>query len=135
MANRLRKEQIIIRVMPEEKEIIKQKMKETNSRTYFDLIMRSITTHETIKINTKPLSEIANELNRIGNNLNQLTKAVNTSKDLNDSNAHILQESIENIKTEIKELKTTNDNILRIFADTKKGKYNGLFENSINKDG
>ncbi|MBQ7266604.1 MAG: plasmid mobilization relaxosome protein MobC [Firmicutes bacterium] len=135
MANRLRKEQIIIRVMPEEKEIIKQKMKETNSRTYFDLIMRSIATHETIKINTKPLSEIANELNRIGNNLNQLTKAVNTSKDLNDSNAHNLQESIEDIKTEIKELKATNDNILRIFSVTKKGKYNGLFENSINKDG
>ena len=90
MANRLRSETLCLRIMPEEKEIIKRKMQETKSRNYVDFIMKAISIHHTTNIDTRPLMKIGGELNRIGVNVNQIAKEVNTSKNLTESTAREL---------------------------------------------
>ena len=99
MANRTRNESLIIRMTKEEKEIFLEKMKATKSKSYIELLMKCICTHSTVKIDTSPILDMVYEINKIGVNLNQLTKAVNTAKDLNDNNAEKLREEIAKTKT------------------------------------
>ena len=107
MVNRVRSETLSLRMMPEEKEIIKQKMKETQAKNYVDFIMKAVCTHKTVVVNidTRPLMNIGGELNSIGVNLNQLTKAVNTAKNLSDTSAEELKTYLDEMCNNIEAFK------------------------------
>ena len=135
MANRVRSETLSLRMMPEEKEIIKQKMKETQAKNYVDFIMKAVCTHKTVVVNidTRPLMNIGGELNSIGVNLNQLTKAVNTAKKLSDTSAEELKTYLDEMNNNIEEMREVVRKCLDIFIDAREGRISGLYEDTSHK--
>lgn len=86
--NRARPKQIVIRANEKEFEKIKNKVAKSKL-TQNEYLLKSALNKEIIVI--KGIRELTIELKRIGNNLNQLTKAVhegkvNCSKELNEVN-------------------------------------------------
>ena len=134
LANRLRSETLCLRIMPEEKEIIKRKMQETKSRNYVDFIMKAISTHHTTNIDTRPLMKIGGELNRIGVNVNQIAKEVNTSKNLTESTARELLAVLYEIRDQVNEMREVVRKVLDIFIDAREGRIGGLHEDAPYKD-
>ncbi len=134
MANRLRSVQVLLRMMPEEKEILLKKMRETKSRNYVDFIMKAICTHHTTNIDTRPLMKIGGELNRIGVNVNQIAKAVNTSKNLTERTANELMSLLNEILKNIQEMREVVRKCLDIFIDAREGRINGLHEDTTYKE-
>lgn len=135
MVNRVRSETLSLRMMPEEKEIIKQKMKETQAKNYVDFIMKAVCTHKTVVVNidTRPLMNIGGELNSIGVNLNQLTKAVNTAKNLSDTSAEELKTYLDEMCNNIEEMREVVRKCLDIFIDAREGRISGLYEDIAHK--
>ena len=133
MSNRTRSETITIRITPEEKQIFIRKMRETKSRNYADFLMKMICTHHTTNIDTRPLMKISGELNHIGVNVNQLAKAVNTSKNISDLNAAELLKYLKTIYKNIREMREVVRQCLDIFIDAREGKIDGLHEDSTYK--
>lgn len=70
-----RNEILKFRVTPDEKRMIEQKA--LSSYKYLSLYLRDCALDKEIKIVTEA-DDVANELRRIGNNINQLTRAVNS---------------------------------------------------------
>lgn len=134
MANRTRNESLIIRMTKEEKEIFLKKMKATKSKSYIELLMKCIRTHSTVKIDTSPILDMVYEINKIGVNLNQLTKAVNTAKDLNDNNAEKLREEIAKTKEKIGSILDMLNKTMLLFNKAEKGDFDGLFEDKTHKE-
>lgn len=134
MANRLRSTTLTLRMMPEEKEIIKQKMRETKSRNYVDFIMKAICTHHTTNIDTRPLLKIAGELSHIGVNINQIAKEVNISKNLSDENAAEMLKYLKSSHMQIQIMREVVRKCLDIFIEAREGKIKGLHPDSPYED-
>lgn len=75
--NRARPKQIVIRVSEEEFENIKERVEKSGLKQN-EFLIKATTGKEIIVI--EGLKEITLELKRIGNNLNQITKAVHEGK-------------------------------------------------------
>lgn len=75
--NRSRPKQIVIRATEEEKEKIQEKVKQSNLKQN-DFLLKSALGKEIVVIDG--LREITLELKKIGNNLNQVTKAVHEGR-------------------------------------------------------
>ena len=131
---RERSEQILIRLTPFEKELILDKMKSIKAKNYTDFFIRLVCTHRTINVDTEPLLKISWELNKIGVNLNQIAKAVSTSKELNEYSAN----SLYVIQSDIGKIQNTVDKTLSYVAKGKEilekeeGEIDGLYKGDAN---
>lgn len=72
--NRTRPKQIVIRVSEEELEQIKEKVKQSG-KSQQQYIIEALTQKQVV--NTDGIKELYPEIKRIGNNLNQIAKALN----------------------------------------------------------
>lgn len=74
--NRTRPKQIVIRVSEEEQEQIKSKV-EQSGKSQQQYIIEALTQREVVNLDA--VKELYPELKRIGNNLNQIAKALNST--------------------------------------------------------
>jgi hypothetical protein len=94
---RRRNVQMIVRVMPEEKEFIMEKVKRSGL-TYFNIYaLVMLIAGEVKNIDLTHYHELAKEVSRVGANINQIAKLVNANGSVYGPEIEDLQKSMEEI--------------------------------------
>jgi Bacterial mobilisation protein (MobC). len=106
--NRYRSETIRVRVTPEEKKIIKQKMQATGEGTLTNYLRRLGLNGWVIHVDFSELREyfgtmggISREMRAIGHNINQIAKQANRTENFDATDFQLLQKEFENLKGEV----------------------------------
>ena len=97
MENRERTHRFTLRLSDQENRILETKMKLNKDPSKSYVIRRLIVDAELYEIDYREFREIATQLARIGNNINQIAKRVNETRS-------IYQTDIDQIKKEFKEI-------------------------------
>lgn len=79
MQNRTRAEQLIVRVTPEEKALIQKKMEQLGTANFSRYARKMLIDGYVIRVDLSEFQPLANEVNRIGVNINQIVKTANES--------------------------------------------------------
>ena len=90
--------QKIMRVTPQENELIKQRMAYHNFSNFNTYACYMLLTGEVVKVDYSELIKLRTEINRIGTNINQLAKYVNTNEEISLESYQSLQDSLSEIK-------------------------------------
>jgi len=115
MQNRTRNRQLNLKFTDDEFEYIKAKKDLAQSQNYTDFILK-IASHSNIyNVDTMPLIEVAKEINKIGVNINQIAKAVNTT-------GNIYENEIKDLQNKIKRLEKITADAYSYFSKVKDGK-------------
>ena len=97
MENRKRNVQIIVRVTEEERALIEQKMKLVPTRNMEAYLRKMAIDGYIVNTDTTPLKKQYEEMHKIGVNINQIAKKVNSTGDL-------YPEEMKELKEMMKEL-------------------------------
>ncbi|GAB7391546.1 plasmid mobilization protein [Lactococcus garvieae] len=106
--NRYRSETIRVRVTPEEKKIIKQKMLTTGEGTLTNYLRRLGLHGWVIHVDFSELREyfgamggVSREMRTIGHNINQIAKKANRTENFDTTDFLLLQKEFESLKGEV----------------------------------
>ena len=94
MANRIRNERLEIKLTEEEKALFEEKRKLTKCRNMSHFIRKCVLEKEIYQVNLEPFRDLQGLLSNATNNINQISKRVN-------STGVIYKEDISDIKKEI----------------------------------
>ena len=96
--NRYREIQRKFRVTPRENELIKERMTLHGFKNFNTYARYMLLTGEVVKVDYSELIKLRTEINRIGTNINQLAKYVNTNEEISLESYQSLQDSLSEIK-------------------------------------
>lgn len=102
MQNRTRKRQLNLKFTEEEFDYIAEKKRLAQAQNYTDFILKTAAHSQVFIVDTKPLFEISNQINKIGTNINQIAKAVNTTHNIYKNDIEDMREKICSIENIIK---------------------------------
>lgn len=143
---RTRDKRITLRFSDEEYQYFKQKKEKAKAINYTDFVLKAVSDMDIFVLDVKPVLQTLTELNRIGNNINQIAKVTNETRNIYKNEVKILQEKLENIKfivsgslrglTKINSNKSV-ENIIKKFVDdvidlgenTEENTENGIHKN------
>lgn len=97
MDNRKRKNQLKIYLTDEEKEIFEKKMRLTNCKTMSHFLRKCVLEKEIYIIDLEPFRDLQWLLSNATNNINQITKATNTTGVIYKKDIDYMREKIEKI--------------------------------------
>lgn len=97
MANRKRNLQLMFRVTKEEKDIIRQKMYLSKTKNMEAYLRKMAIDGYIVNTDTTPLKKQFEEMHKIGVNINQIAKKVNTTGDLYPEEMKELKEMVNKI--------------------------------------
>lgn len=97
MANRKRNKAILFYVTEEERQIIRRKMILSRTRNMGAYLRKMAIDGYIINIDTTPMKKQYEELHRIGVNINQIAKKVNSTGELVPSEMNELKEMLKKI--------------------------------------
>jgi uncharacterized protein (DUF1778 family) len=97
MQNRTRKEQLIIRVTPEERMLIQKKMQQFGTNNFSRYARKMLIDGYVIRLDLSDFHRLSNEVNAIGININQIAKAANTTGKVYVSDITKVKEMVEEI--------------------------------------
>ena len=97
MAKRKRNRQILFCVVPEEKKLIRRKMIESKTKNMGAYLRKMAIDGYIVNTDTTPLKKQYEEMHKIGVNINQIAKKVNSTGDL-------YPEEMQELKEMVKEL-------------------------------
>ncbi|MCD8214089.1 MAG: MobC family plasmid mobilization relaxosome protein [Clostridiales bacterium] len=86
-----------IRLTAEEKEAIKEKMKTVGMTNMSKFVRLALEVNPVVSLDMNGIYKLAYEVNRIGNNINQIAKHVNTTRNL-------YKNELDNIANELHQL-------------------------------
>ena len=86
------------RVTPRENELIKERMTLHGFKNFNTYARYMLLTGEVVTVDYSELVKLRTEINRIGTNINQLAKYVNTNEEVNLENYQSLQASLLEVK-------------------------------------
>lgn len=112
LINRTRTERLTLRLSTDEKNFIIKQKEKSKCPTFTEFFLKLAVNSQINVIDTKPLFEIAAELNKIGVNINQIAKIANTAR-------NISLERINFIRMEIDRMSFMIDNIIKQFTPKK----------------
>ena len=95
-------ENILIRVTPEEKEMIKNKAKE-NKTTITALVLNSIENNITINLDTSDYDNLVIQFKRIGNNINNIIRKINFSYFITDNDLLNIEKNLKQLQRQFKD--------------------------------
>lgn len=98
MQNRTRNRQLNLKFTDDEFEYIKTKKELTQAQNYTDFIMSLVSHSNIYNVDTTPLIETANEINKIGVNVNQIAKVINTTGNVYENEIRDLQNKIKRLE-------------------------------------
>ncbi len=90
--------QKIMRVTPEENELINRRMSQHNFSNFNTYARYMLLTGEVVTVDYSELIKLRTEINRIGTNINQLARYVNTNEEISLENYQNLQHSLAEVK-------------------------------------
>ena len=97
MQNRTRAEQIIIRVTPEEKKLIRKKMEQFGTENFSRYARKMLIDGYVLRVDLSEFQSLANELHKIGVNINQIAKISNASGIVYGDDIERLKEMMDEI--------------------------------------
>ena len=97
MQNRKRAIQLILRVTPEEKEHIYKKMELHGTENFNAYARKMLIDGYVVKVDTAYFQDLAQEVNKIGVNINQLTRVANTTGMVTSNDINRVQELVNEI--------------------------------------
>ena len=95
---RYREIQRKMRVTPRENELIKERMELHGFKNFNTYARYMLLTGEVVTVDYSELIKLRTEINRIGTNINQLAKYVNTTEEITLENFQNLQDSLAEVK-------------------------------------
>lgn len=95
---RYREIQRKMRVTPRENELIKERMELHGFKNFNTYARYMLLTGEIVTVDYSELIKLRTEINRIGTNINQLAKYVNTTEEITLENFQNLQDSLAEVK-------------------------------------
>lgn len=98
-----RKHQLKMRVTPEERDLIKRRMENHNFTNFNTYARYMLLTGEVVTVDYSELIKLRTEINRIGTNINQLARYVNTNEEISLENYQNLQHSLAEVKRLLEE--------------------------------
>ena len=125
---------IYIRVTDEEyAELLRQK-NFMNLPSYSDLVRMYINNAICFNVDFNGLFEVAAQIARIGNNINQIARVANESNDITPQQIEILMKHMNEIDTEVSKVSKAKANITKYIArETTEGGNLGNYENYKSK--
>ena len=90
--------QKIMRVTPEENELINRRMAQHNFSNFNTYARYMLLTGEVVTVDYSELIKLRTEINRIGTNINQLARYVDTNEEISLENYQNLQQSLAEVK-------------------------------------
>jgi len=97
MQNRTRKEQLIVRVTPDEKALINKKMEQFGTGNFSGYARKMLIDGYVIHVDLSQFQALAGEINKVGVNINQITKTVNATGILYGDDLNQLKEMVNEI--------------------------------------
>ena len=97
MSKRKRNVQILFCVTPEEKKLIRRKMIESKTKNMGAYLRKMAIDGYIVNTDTTPLKKQYEEMHKIGVNINQIAKKVNTTGDLYPDETNELKEMVKEI--------------------------------------
>lgn len=94
---RLRDKQLNIRVTEYEYQLILERMKQSGSATLREFVVDSATNGFLINVDYSDIKELAYEINRIGNNINQIAHRINSEGIIYKTEIEEVQENVDMI--------------------------------------
>ena len=95
---RYREIQRKMRVTPRENKLIKERMELHGFKNFNTYARYMLLTGEVVTVDYSELIKLRTEINRIGTNINQLAKYVNTTEEITLENFQNLQSSLAEVK-------------------------------------
>lgn len=114
--NRTRNKQIILRFTEGEAEYFKKFKDKTQISCYSDFVLHLLTHSQIYNIDTTPLISTLKEINKIGINVNQIAKAVNTT-------GNVYRNEITDLQNKIGQLEKIVTSAYSYFVKVKDGKF------------
>ena len=112
---------ILIRVTEDEYNRMLQQMNDLGLSTYSDLIRLYINTTVCFKADFDGLFEVSHQIAKIGNNINQIARAVNTNHCITNEEIDILQKEMISLEKQVAEAVKTKARITRFSSRTESG--------------
>ena len=97
MQNRTRKEQLIVRVTPEEKQLIQKKMEQYRTGNFSRYARKMLIDGYVVNVDLSDFQRLSGEVNAIGVNINQIAKAVNATGRVYENDIAEAKERVEEI--------------------------------------
>jgi len=97
MQNRTRKEQLIVRVTPEERMLIQNKMQQFGTNNFSRYARKMLIDGYVIRLDLSDFQKLSSEVNAIGININQIAKNANTTGKVYESDISKAKEMVEEI--------------------------------------
>lgn len=127
MANRIRKNQIIVRLSDREKELFEKKLELSNTKNMSLFIRKCVLEKNIYVVDMSPFRDLQYLLSNISNNINQISRKCNIEQEVE-------KKDIREIKKELSEFSYSLILMQRFFNNLKKGgKESGIHYNSPNK--
>lgn len=112
MVNRKRNVQLKVYVSEREKELIEQKYKMSNEKTFTEYAIKALLYRNIYKVNDEDLKTLYTEINRVGTNINQIAKRVNET-------GNIYKNDLEEIKSKLNSIDNFIDKYYSILKKIK----------------
>jgi hypothetical protein len=109
-----RNKRITLRFTEDEKEFIDKKKAQTDIQGYSDFFIRAVANCNFFTVNTLPLLEVANQISKVGTNINQIAKIANMTNSVNET-------ALRNLVKHIQEIDAIIDDTLGFLIRAKEG--------------
>ena len=97
MQNRARAEQLIVRVTPEEKAFIQKKMEQLGTKNFSRYARKMLIDGYVVHLDLSEFQPLAEELHKIGVNINQIAKTANATGIVYGDDMNRLKEMMDEI--------------------------------------
>lgn len=92
---RLREKQLNIRVTEYEYQLIQDRMKQSGSATLREFLVEAATNGFLINVDYSDIKDLAYEINRIGNNINQIAHKINSENVIYRNDIEEVQDKVD----------------------------------------
>lgn len=97
--SRSRNEVIYLRLTKDEKQEVINKMESIGMTNLNDFVRKILLIGTVIKVDTNGLNNLAYEVSKVGNNINQIAKHANQTDNINQKDIELIIEDLNYIKT------------------------------------
>ncbi len=126
MENRVRQNQLIIRLTDEEKNLFWQKMKLARFRNMSLFIRKCVLEKEIYVVDLEPFRKLEGRLANIASNINQISKKANATDEIDSNDIRKMQEQIDDMGKEILQIHAL---LLNRTTSRQEKTTNGHYEN------
>lgn len=110
----------------EEFEFFKQQKYRSGVSNYTDFLMKVVSQSQVISIDTRPLLVLAEQVSKIGVNVNQVAKIANITRSVFEDDVRLLQEKID-------EMDSLINSAIGVLSNVRESDLYGLCKNKTSK--